>query len=209
MKPGASVDTHAHVARMRPAWATRPAGRRPRSSLVLGVLVLAAVLSTRWVRLNVSGSLPYGLYRLAPIPHPLARGTVVLLPVPESVQHVWSQWVPLLKPVAAVAGDTVCSTEGRLCINGEDYGPILRTAHGTHLPHRLQGCCVVQDGEVFLASHVGNSLDSRYFSCVRIGDLTAHAIPIFTWHEAGGIPHGRRAALSHRPGTSGSGTAPR
>ena len=186
-----------------------PGGRPQRSTRVLAGLVLAAVLSTRWVRLNVSGSLPYGLYRLAPIPHPLARGTVVLLPVPESVQHVWSRWTPLLKPVAAVAGDEVCSTEGRLFINGEDYGPILRTAHGTHLPHMLQGCFVVQEGEVFLASHVGHSLDSRYFSCVRIGDLTAHAIPVLTWHEAGGIPHGRRAAISHRPGTSGSGTAPR
>ena len=181
MKPGASVDTHAHVARMRPAWATRPAGRRPRSSLVLGVLVLAAVLSTRWVRLNVSGSLPYGLYRLVPVPQPLPRDTIVLLPVPETVQHVWSKWVPLLKPVAAVAGDTVCNRDGVLQINGVAYGPMLRTAHGTHLPHMLQGCCVVQDGEVFLASHVGNSLDSRYFSCVRIGELTAHAIPVLTW----------------------------
>jgi type IV secretory pathway protease TraF len=97
------------------------------------------------------------------------------------VQHVWSRWTPLLKPVAAVAGDAVCSTEGRLFINGEDYGPILRTAHGTPLPHLLQGCFVVQDGEVFLASHVSKSLDSRYFSCVRISDLTAHAIPVLTW----------------------------
>ncbi len=209
MKPGASVDTHAHVARMRPAWATRPAGRRPRSSLVLGVLVLAAVLSTRWVRLNVSGSLPYGLYRLVPVPQPLPRDTIVLLPVPETVQHVWSPWVPLLKPVAAVAGDTVCNRDGVLQINGVAYGPMLRTAHGTPLPHMLQGCCVVQDGEVFLASHVGNSLDSRYFSCVRIGDLTAQALPVLTWHYAEGIPHGRRAALSHRPSTSDPGTAPR
>jgi len=182
MKPGASVDTHAHVARMRPAWTTRPGGRRPRSSLVLGVLVLAAVLSTRWVRLNVSGSLPYGLYRLVPVPQPLPRDTIVLLPVPETVQHVWSKWVPLLKPVAAVAGDAVCSTAGRLFINGEDYGPILRTAHGTPLPHLLQGCFVVQEGEVFLASPVMHSLDSRYFSFVRISALTAHAISVLTWH---------------------------
>src|SRR5713101_5407411 len=184
-------------------------GRPQRSTRVLAGLVLAAVLSTRWVRLNVSGSLPYGLYRLAPIPHPLARGTVVLLPVPESVQHVWSPWVPLLKPVAAVAGDTVCNRDGVLQINGVAYGPMLRTAHGTHLPHMLQGCCVVQDGEVFLASHVGNSLDSRYFSWVRICDLTAKALPDITWHEAEAIPPGRRAALYHRPGTSDPGTAPR
>jgi len=149
---------------------------------VLGGLVLAAVLSTRWVRLNVSGSLPYGLYRLVPLPQPLPRGTVVLLPVPASVQHVWSRWTPLLKPVAAVAGDTVCSTAGQLWINGKDYGPILRDAYGHPLPHMPQGCFVVPEGEVFLASHVRHSLDSRYFSCVRIGELTAQALPVLTWH---------------------------
>jgi conjugative transfer signal peptidase TraF len=152
-----------------------------RSTLVLSGLVLAAVLSTRWVRLNVSGSLPYGLYRLAPVPQPLPRGTVVLLPVPATVQHVWSRWIPLLKPVAAVVGDTVCATEERLWINDENYGPVLRTAYGRHLPHMPEGCFVVQEGEVFLASPVMHSLDSRYFSFVRISALTAQALPVFTW----------------------------
>lgn len=172
-------------ARQRAWVAGRGRGRRGEGGIrtrVLAGLVLAAALSTRWVRLNVSGSLPYGLYRLAPIPQPLPRDTIVLLPVPEAVQHVWSKWVPLLKPVAAVAGDTVCNLDGVLQINGVSYGPILRTAHGTPLPHMLQGCFVVQEGEVFLASHVGKSLDSRYFSCVRISELTAHAIPVLTWH---------------------------
>ena len=66
----ASDDTHAHVVRKRPAWTTRPGGRPPRRSLVFGVLVLAAVVSTRWVRLNLSPSVPLGVYRLAPLsPH--------------------------------------------------------------------------------------------------------------------------------------------
>ena len=177
MTPGAYDDTHAHVARARPAGTTWPGGR----SLVLGGLVLAAVLSTRWVRLNVSGSLPYGLYRLAPIPQPLPRGTVVLLPVPATVQHVWSRWMPLLKPVAGVAGDTVCNLDSVLRIDGVSYGPILRTAHGRHLPHMLEGCFVVPEGEVFLASHAVGSLDSRYISFVRLTDLIAAARPLWTW----------------------------
>jgi len=46
----------------------------------------------------------------------------------------------------------------------------------------LDGCSVVQEGEVFLASPVVGSLDSRYYSFVRITDLTAQAIPLLTWH---------------------------
>ena len=69
--------------------ARRVRGRR--SSLVLGVLVLTAVVSTRWVRLNLSASLP----RMActgckPYLRSHHRGTLVVLPVPASVQHVWS-----------------------------------------------------------------------------------------------------------------------
>ena len=46
--------------------ARRVRGRR--SSLVLGVLVLTAVVSTRWVRLNLSPSVPVGLYGLIAVP---------------------------------------------------------------------------------------------------------------------------------------------
>ena len=154
---------------------------RPTSgTVVLGLVVLACMGSTRVLRLNVSGSLPYGLYRLAPVPPVVARGTLVVLAVPPSVQHVWSRWLPLLKPVAGTRGDTVCSTEDRLFINGEDYGPILRTAHGRPLP-QLQGCLVVQAGEVFLASPIAHSLDSRYFGAVSVTDLTAVAFPLVPW----------------------------
>ena len=67
--------------------ARRVRGRR--SSLVLGVLVLTAVVSTRWVRLNLSPSLPVGLYRLAAVPAEVARGTSWCCPCPRVCSHVW------------------------------------------------------------------------------------------------------------------------
>ena len=139
---------HVHSARQRPACPTRSGGRTPRaryprSSLVLGALVLAAVVSTRWVRLNVSPSVPYGLYRLAAVPTPLTPGTLVVLPVPDSMR-AW-QTIPLLKPVAAVAGDTVCVEAERLQIAGVDFGPVYRAAQGHTLP-TLDGCATVPVG---------------------------------------------------------------
>jgi conjugative transfer signal peptidase TraF len=200
MKPGASDDTHTHVTRARPAWTTRPGwraprarrtappggdtpshgARRPRSSLVLGGLVLAAVVSTRWVRLNLSPSVPRGVYRLAPVAVPLARGTLVVLPVPAVVQPWQSAWVPLLKPVAAVAGDMVCVVDAGLWVAGQWYGPVYEEAHGMPLP-QLRGCFFVQAGAVFLASAVPKSLDARYFGPTPVATLTAQATPLFTW----------------------------
>jgi conjugative transfer signal peptidase TraF len=147
---------------------------------VLGVLVLTAVVSTRWVRLNLSSSVPLGFYRLERLAPPLQRGTLVVLPVPVAVRPWLAWWRPLLKPVAALAGDEVCNVEGTLVIHGVSYGPIYPEAEGRPLPH-LDGCQVVPDGTVFLASHAPRSLDSRYFSFVAISTLTAHAVPLWTW----------------------------
>ena len=148
---------HVPSARQRPAWTTRPEGRRSRSSLVLGVLVLAAVVSTRWVRLNCSPSVPRGVYRLAAVSPPLTRGTLVVLPVPPAVQRWHSRWQPLLKPIAALAGDLVCAQADGLWIAGQAYGPVYPEAGGAPLP-RLQGCVRVPAGAVFLASPAPRSL---------------------------------------------------
>jgi conjugative transfer signal peptidase TraF len=145
---------------------------------VLGALVLAAVVSTRWVRLNVSPSVPYGLYRLAAVPTPLTPGTLVVLPVPASMR-AW-QTIPLLKPVAAVAGATVCITDNALWIAGTSYGPVYRAAQGKTLPH-LEGCATVPDGAVFLATQSSRSLDGRYFGMTPMHTLTARAVPVLTW----------------------------
>lgn len=154
--------------------------RHTRSSLVLCGLIVAAVVSTRWVRANISPSAPLGFYRLAAVPTPLTRGTLVLLPVPAAVQPWRSRWVPLLKPVAAVAGDTVCVQEQTLMIAGQSYGPMEDTAAGQWLPQFL-GCVVLSEGEVFLASPAPRSLDGRYFGVTSITALTAQAIPLLTW----------------------------
>ena len=178
-------DTHAHVVRKRPAWTTRPWGRAPRarctrSSLVLGVLVLAAVVSTRWVRLNLSPSVPVGVYRLARLTPPLARGTLVLLPLPVAVRPWHRAGAPLLKPVAAVAGDEVCVQEGTLWVAGTSYGPVYAEADGKPLPH-LEGCQTVPEAQVLLASAAPRSLDGRYFGLTRMAELTARAVPLVTW----------------------------
>ena len=201
MHPEASDDTHAHVATKRPAWMTRPGWRAPRvrrlappggdtpahgtrgtrSSFVLGGLLLAAMVSTPWIRLNISPSLPYGLYRLTAIRAPLARGMVVVLPVPARVRPWQAAWVPLLKPIAGVAGDVVCHTDHALFVNGADFGPVYQAAHGQPLSQIAEGCLVVQEGDVFLASPAPKSLDGRYMGPVRVSTLTARAVPFLTW----------------------------
>jgi len=185
MQPGASDDRHPHIARVRPAWTTRPGGRalrarHMRSSLVLGGLILAAVLSTRWVRLHGSPSVPRGLYRLAAVTPPLTRGTRVVLPVPPAVRPWHRVWLPLLQPSAALPGDLVCTSEAGRWSEGQAGGPVSLEAGGAPLP-RLRGCVRVPAGAVFLASPAPRSLDGRYFGMTPVSTLTARAMPLLTW----------------------------
>lgn len=153
---------------------------RTRSTLALGGVVVALAVSTTWLRINVSPSVPYGLYRLTAIPKPLPRGTLVLFAVPPEMRAWHSMWLPLLKPVAGIEGDEVCVQDHILTVTGRDYGWVFTWAEGHRLPEMV-GCFRVMPGDVFVASDMPRSLDSRYFGSVQITSLTAQAVPVWTW----------------------------
>jgi type IV secretory pathway protease TraF len=159
-----------------------PRPRLNRSTLILGGVVVAVVLSTHWIQYNISPSAPLGFYRLTALEAPPPVGTLVVLPAPAVIRPWWtSWWIPLLKPVAAVPGDEVCIEEGWLRVAGNWYGPVLTEAHGQPLPQCWTGCRTIAEGEVFLASDAPKSMDSRYFSSVPLARLTAAAVPLLTW----------------------------
>jgi len=150
------------------------------STIILPLVLVGGLLSLRWVRVNIEPSVPVGVYRLHAVRTPLTRGMLVLLPVPLSVQHWKSRWTPLLKPVAAVAGDQVCVTEEELTIGDEPYGRIYHEARGYPLPH-MAGCLTIGEGHIFVASQTYRSLDSRYFGPVPVPEVRALATPLWVW----------------------------
>jgi conjugative transfer signal peptidase TraF len=153
--------------------------------LVIPLSLLTVSLAS--VRLNVSRSLPLGLYRLHPVARPLTRGTLVIVHVPG-----WSaRTVPFLKPVAAVAGQRVCRVRDVLVIHGEDYGPVYDAWRGEPLPSAIAAdtCVVVPPGHVFLATAAPYSLDSRYYGPVAIDQLSAIATPLWTWRASDASAH--------------------
>jgi conjugative transfer signal peptidase TraF len=146
----------------------------------VGVLLLL-VLGLSWLRLNLSPSVPLGLYLLRRVPAPLERGMLVVFPVPPSVQLWWSRWLPLLKPIAGLPGDTVCVWAQTFLVNGRSFGPVLtESSDGRPVP-RLDGCFTVAPDAVIVASDTPRSLDSRYFGAVPIAQLEGVATPLLTW----------------------------
>jgi conjugative transfer signal peptidase TraF len=154
-------------------------GRTAPALLLFGLAALTVIclVSTKPVLLlNRTPSEPPGFYILtARAP---ARGDVIAFKTPapafpyadEGMDYLHHR--PLLKAVAADAGDQVCTTAGELVVNGVARAPIAAVDHRNRaLPHWV-GCRRLNAGELFVFSaRVPNSFDSRYYGPVRLGDV--------------------------------------
>ena len=162
-----------------PSVCSRP--KRPHHVLTAATLLVGVgVASLPWVRLNLSSSLPRGLYRLHAVPASVERGTLVVVPAPAIIRPWITALAPLLKPVAGVAGDVLTIQNDQFYVNDMDYGPIHHSADGRPLP-RAAVPLLVPPGEVCLASTAPRSLDCRYFSTTPLGAIRALATPFWLW----------------------------
>jgi conjugative transfer signal peptidase TraF len=167
---------------------------RPTSSTattVAGILLTAfavcsaAALAARFFTLNLTPSLPRGIYLLRPDLVP-RRGDIVQLPVPESVgplvqaRHYLPPGARLLKVVFGLSGDDVCVTRSLLSLNGANVAAIRHAdSFGRYLKPNLF-CDSIPTGQAFVATAAPLSFDSRYFGVVPVASLTV-AMPLWTF----------------------------
>lgn len=133
---------------------------------------------------NASASVPVGLYRLASgTPQ---RGDFALVRPPESAALLAAErgylpaGVPLVKRVAATAGDHVCARKMSVSINGE---PVARQRKSDRAGRALSPwneCRMLGRGEVFLLADAPDSFDSRYFGPLNSTALIGRLVPLWT-----------------------------
>ncbi|WP_426265281.1 S26 family signal peptidase [Sphingomonas sp. PWP1-2] len=142
---------------------------------------------------NASASVPIGLYRA----HPGAAinvGDLVSVTPPSVLEaylakrHYLPLRVPLLKPVAAMAGQTVCRFGSRVSVDGRHLGNALANdRRGRPLP-RWAGCRRLGADQVFLmSSAVRDSFDGRYFGPLPVSTVRATLTPL--WIAKPALPH--------------------
>lgn len=134
---------------------------------------------------NATASVPVGLYRL----HPERRahvGDLVALRLPERDADRLARGgylprgVPLLKPVAATGGQTVCRTGSHITVDGLEAGEALTIDHrGRALPV-WQGCHRLGVQEIFVMNaREPRSLDSRYFGPLSVSSVIGRTTPLW------------------------------
>lgn len=150
----------------------------------VGIIGLAVPIVHRRPLLvwNATASVPTGLYRIvARKPH---RGSLVVIQLSEPLRTLLRGYIPtgalLIKPVAALHGDTLCRHGNVVSINNR----IVALARdlddaGRPLP-RWRGCRPLEKTAVAVISRHPDSLDSRYFGPVDWAHLVGLAIPVWT-----------------------------
>jgi len=152
--------------------------------------VLPSVVASPPVLLwNASASVPIGLYAVHR-PAKLHVGDIVIARPPEPLARYLDarrslpEGVPLVKPIAALAGQTICrigrlvSVDGVTSAEGQDHD-----RDGRPLPI-WQGCRILASGEVFLMNSAQpDSLDGRYFGPLPLSIVIGRATPLWLPRE--------------------------
>lgn len=133
---------------------------------------------------NVTPSAPVGFYRVGPA-LPLQRGDLVLARTPDSVRALAAErgYVPatvsLVKRVAALDGDIVCSLNRAVTINGRHVADQLATdGSGRPLPV-WTGCQRLRRNDIFLLMEsVPASFDGRYFGPISVAAIIGKLVPL-------------------------------
>ena len=148
--------------------------------LSVGVSALAGIAHHAGIRVNLTDSIPRGLYRV--VDRSLARGSIVLVCLPKAAADLGRARgyipsgacddgsAPVGKPIAAVQGDTVQVLDRGVVVNGallSNSAPLERDSDGRPLPRLPMVLHILTSNEVWLlSSHSARSYDSRYFGPV-------------------------------------------
>ncbi len=177
---------------LRPRGGTKPEVRTPfLRSLVAGGLGAAAltagiVFTLLWpprpvLLWNASASSRIGLYAVFS-PRHLRAGDMVVAWAPgparrlAAARHYLPANVPLVKRVAAVAGDRVCAKRRIIFVNGRPVAlRLTRDPSGRPMPW-WSGCHMLRAGETFLLSpDAPDAFDGRYFGVTRTSEIIGKA----------------------------------
>jgi len=141
---------------------------------------------------NATASVPVGLYAVWRTDAPKVGDLVAVTP-PDRVagflaeRHYLPRHVPLLKHVAATAGQRVCRVGDIITVNRIALGEARRSdSRGRSLPV-WHGCRTLHRGDVFLMNgDVPDSLDGRYFGPIPSATILGRMTPMLTRPAADG-----------------------
>nr|WP_274616007.1 S26 family signal peptidase [Sphingomonas sp. ACRSK] len=160
----------------------RKLGRRAAVLAAGSAVLLVSVLFPPAPRLvwNASASAPVGLYAVTS-GSPAEPGDMVIARVPDpwrrlaATRRYLPMNVPLVKRVAAAAGDEVCALGQEIFVSGR-WTAERSTVDGADRPMPMwSGCVRLRGRQLFLLMDTPASFDGRYFGVTEGSDVIGKA----------------------------------
>ena len=136
--------------------------------------------------LNLSPSVPLGVYRLTPSVSLAVGDLVVFDPPHRAYPYIYARnWLPrgwpLIKYVGALAGETFSIEGASFSINNKYIGTVYdRDDEGRTLP-KITGTHTVEPGMFLPVSPYSRSFDGRYFGTVPVNSIKGKASPLWLY----------------------------
>lgn len=156
--------------------------------MMCAVCVLIAPTQRARIVYNASDSAPRGWYWIAQNAT-IGTGDYVLVELPPAAaaladeRHYLPRTIPLLKHVAALAGQCVCIHDHVVFIDGQPLARTLVLDSKQRVLPVWNHCRALNDDELFLFNAQREaSFDSRYFGPIRRNAVRGRAIPLWVWN---------------------------
>jgi conjugative transfer signal peptidase TraF len=163
-------------------------------SLAAGLWSAVTIARVWGVSVNVTPSMPIGIWIIRPVNAPIARGAIVSFcrvprhsstepPRPSDHGPCPDGTPSLLKPIAAIPGDWVFVDGAGVTVNGQLL-PNSQRQSRPGLAAIAPGAYRVGEGDLWVVSSLHlHSFDSRYFGAIRAAAVRGEAIPILVVHS--------------------------
>ena len=132
------------------------------------------ILSKIYV-INVTPSIPLGIYKLEKFDGVLKKGDLVIYEIDNKYKNLTSikgTMFKSVKPVAAFYEDKVEIKGNRIYVNGEDYGEIF-----PEIPSNFNG--KIKEDEVLTLSKIRGTFDGRYYGAIKKSKIEKKARLIY------------------------------
>lgn len=172
------------------------------ATFLLGLALVAIALHFAGLAINVTDSMPIGIYHVERNDRAPVKGDIVQMCAPPAIAAIAKArgylmrgscafaTAQMVKIVAAVAGDTVDVSDDAVVVDGyrlPGSATQRRDGHGRPLAHVARGRYVLRPGEMWLWTPNPRSWDSRYYGpqhVAEIGGYAALVMPFWDWPYA-------------------------
>ena len=145
------------------------------TSIFLAIIFTGLYILSKIYVINVTPSIPLGIYKLEKFDGVLKKGDLVVYEVDDKYKNLTSIKGTMFKPVKPVAAfyeDKVEIKGNRIYVNGEDYREIF-----PEISSNFNG--KIKEDEVLTLSKVRGTFDGRYYGAIKKSKIEKKARLIY------------------------------